>query len=109
MAYDEQLAKRLEKALEPFKNDIVPKKMFGGMCYLYKGKMCVGIIKNDLCVRVVSAKFNDAIKQVHARPMDFTGKPLKEFIYVAPEGFENEEALNHWVELGIEHAEANAK
>lgn len=109
MAYDEALAKRLEKALEPFKNDLTAKKMFGGLCYLYKGKMCVGIIKNSLCVRVVSAKMDNSMKEAHVRPMDFTGKALKEFIYVEPGGFDTEETLNHWIELGIEHAEANAK
>ncbi len=109
MAYNEALAKRLEKALEPFKDDVIAKKMFGGMCYMYKGKMSVGIVKDSLCVRVIAAKMDNAMKQEHVRPMDFTGKPLKEFIYVAPEGFETEEALNHWVELGIEHAESKTK
>lgn len=109
MAYNEELAQRIEKALEPFKKDITAKKMFGGMCYLYKGKMCVGIIKDDLCVRIISSKIEAELKQEYVRPMDFTGKALKEFAYVSEGAFESEAALNHWVELGIEHAKSKLK
>lgn len=106
MAYNEELAKRLGKILEPFEDKITEKNMFGGLCYLYNGKMSVGIVKDELCVRVIQDKYEETLKHPHARPMDFTGKPMKEFLYVSPEGFETEEALNEWVELGIEHAQS---
>ena len=106
MAYNEELATRLRQHLEPFGSDITEKKMFGGLCYLYKGKMCVGIIKDELCVRIISPKDQEELKKEFVRPMDFTGKPLKEFVYVSADGFQAETELAHWVNLGIEHAES---
>ncbi|MEP2024131.1 MAG: TfoX/Sxy family protein [Reichenbachiella sp.] len=105
MAFNEELATRLRQHLASFGDDITEKKMFGGLCYLYKGKMSVGIIKDDLCVRIVSPKDQEELKKECVRPMDFTGKSLKEFVYVSADGFQSETDLAHWVNLGIEHAE----
>jgi len=109
MAYDEDLEKRLDFALKVFPKSISDfiskKKMFGGLAIMYKGKMTVGIVKNDLMVRVVESKMNDVLKMEAVRPMDFTNRPMKEFIYVAAKGFETEEQLQNWIELGIEHAQ----
>ncbi len=108
MAYDIQLEKRLDSALEVFpesiRQDVQKKKMFGGLGFLYRGKMTVGIIKEDLVVRVVSEKMQEVLEQQYVRPMDFTKTPMKEFVFVSPEGFESNEALHHWLELGMEHA-----
>ncbi|MEO9965824.1 MAG: TfoX/Sxy family protein [Reichenbachiella sp.] len=106
MAYNEELASRIKQHLLPFGGDITEKKMFGGLCYLYKGKMSVGIVKDELCVRVISPKDQEELKRDHVRPMDFTGKPMKEFVFVSAEGFLSEPDLAHWVNLGIEHAES---
>jgi len=108
MAYNEDLEKRLDFALQVFPKKISKhlskKKMFGGLAIMYKGKMTVGIVKNDLMVRVISGKMDAILKMESVRPMDFTNRPMKEFIYVSPKGFETEEQLQNWIELGIEHA-----
>ena len=108
MAYDTTLEFRINAALELFpekiKKDIQLKKMFGGLAYLYRGKMTVGIIKGELAVRVVPEKMEDVLAREECRPMNFTNKPMKEFIYVSPEGFKNEIQLQYWIELGLEHA-----
>ncbi len=108
MAYNEELANRIQLALKLFPKstlkDFQEKKMFGGLAFLYKGKMTVGIIKNDLMVRVPADKMNAVLSETHVRPMDFTKRPLKEFIYVSGEGFKTEEQLQRWIELGLEHA-----
>ncbi|MBT8179961.1 MAG: TfoX/Sxy family protein [Eudoraea sp.] len=108
MAYNEELAKRIRLALKLFPASIIKdfqeKKMFGGLAFLYRGKMTVGIIKNDLMVRVLSNKVNALLAKNYVRPMDFTNRPLKEFIYVSEQGFNTEEQLQHWIELGLEHA-----
>lgn len=108
MAYNEELASRIQLALKLFPKstleDFQEKKMFGGLAFLYKGKMTVGIIKNDLMVRVPADKMDDVLSKNHVRPMDFTKRPLKEFIYVSEEGFKTEEQLQRWIELGLEHA-----
>ncbi|MBV1922941.1 MAG: TfoX/Sxy family protein [Flavobacteriaceae bacterium] len=100
----EELIKRLKVAVNPWKDNITEKRMFGGYCFLYKGKMCVGETKERLMVRVVSEKMEQVLSMPNVIPMDFTGKPMKEFIFVKPKGYDTEEKLQHWVELGIEHA-----
>ena len=110
MAYNEELEKRLNFALKVFPNSITEhitkKRMFGGLAIMYKGKMTVGIVKNDLMVRVVGNKMDVILKQKEVRPMDFTNRPMKEFIYVSPKGFETEEQLHNWIELGLEHVKS---
>ncbi|MGI9547608.1 MAG: TfoX/Sxy family protein [Flavobacteriaceae bacterium] len=108
MPYNLSLEKRITAALELFpqdiKSDIQLKKMFGGLAFLYRGKMTVGIIKDELAVRVVSERMKEVLEREEVRRMDFTKKPMKEFIYVSPVGFQNEEELMYWIELGLEHA-----
>jgi len=78
--------------------------MFGGLAFLLKGKMTIGVMKEKLMVRVVSEKMEQALKNPHVQPMDFTNRPMKEFIYVTAAGLKTEEMLHQWIELGIEHA-----
>lgn len=106
MPYNEEIAIRIRHAVALFPDEFTEKKMFGGVAFLYKGKMTVGPVKNDLMVRVVGAKMDAVLRQEHVRPMDFTGKPMKEFIFVSPEGFKTEEQLQNWIELGLEHAKS---
>lgn len=109
MAYDEELVKRIRDAISFFPEEFTEKKMFGGVAFLYQGKMTVGPVKNDLMVRVIGSKMEDVLQQQFVRPMDFTGKPMKEFIFVSPEGFKTEEQLQNWMELGLEHAKSKLK
>ncbi|WP_420600885.1 TfoX/Sxy family protein [Flagellimonas sp.] len=109
MAYNEELVKRIRNAITIFPEDFTEKKMFGGVAFLYQGKMTVGPVKNDLMVRVIGSKMDTFLQQEFVRPMDFTGKPMKEFIFVSPEGFKTEEQLQHWIELGLEHAKSKLK
>lgn len=106
MTTSEEILKRLELALLPWKDHLECKRMFGGSCYLYNGKMCIGETKNRLVVRVISEKMPEILNMPFVSPMDFTGKPMKEFIFVDPGGFATEETLQFWVELGIEHAQS---
>jgi TfoX/Sxy family transcriptional regulator of competence genes len=101
MAYDEQLAARVRKILRRRK-DVTEKKMFGGLSFLLDGKMCCGVLQNDLVVRIQPEDYQAALEQPHVRPMDFTGRPLKGFIYVGPEGCQTEKELSRWIEHGVE-------
>lgn len=108
MPYNEELQLRIRSCLNLFPKEvhsaIEEKKMFGGIAFLYSGKMTVGIIKEQLVVRVISDKIEEVFKMKHVKPMDFTKKPIKEFIYVDPPGFKDESQLHYWISLGIEHA-----
>jgi TfoX/Sxy family transcriptional regulator of competence genes len=105
MPYDEQLAQRIRNALTPYHKLVVEKKMMGGLCFMYKGKMCCGVEKEDLIVRVIDGKYKESLKKPHCREMDFTGKVLRGFLYIDKAGLQTEKQLRSWLELGIEFVE----
>jgi TfoX/Sxy family transcriptional regulator of competence genes len=100
MAYDEGLAERIRGALDE-ENGITEKKMFGGIAFLRRGKMFVGIVKNDLMVRVGPDGYADALKKAFARPMDFTGKPMAGYVFVGSKGTSEDDALEDWIRRGL--------
>lgn len=102
MAYSEKLAERVREVLLPHKKNIEEKKMMGGLAFMLNGKMCCGIMKDDLMVRVVQEKYHKALAKPHARVMDFTGKPLKNFLYAGNEAVKTKKQLESWVALGVE-------
>lgn len=106
MAYNQQLANRIREQLHFFTEDFTEKNMFGGLSFLYQGKMTVGIIKEDLAVRIVAHKMDAELTKTFVRPMDFTKRPMKEFVFVSHEGIETESELLHYIELGLEHAKS---
>lgn len=96
MSYDEELAERLRTVVAA-RSDVTEKRMFGGLAFLLNGHMFCGIIKEDLMVRVGPQKYETALLKPHARPMDFTGRPLNGYVYVAPAGYLRTETLKQWV------------
>ena len=101
MAFDEKLADRIRKALGRRKG-ITEKKMFGGLSFLLKSKMCCGVLKDILVVRVNPKESGMLLKKPHVRPMDFTGHPMKGFLYVNKQGYKTEKQLSAWVERSVE-------
>ena len=101
MAYDEGLAQRLAELLEK-RRGVTEKKMFGGLCFMLRGHMCVGIVKQALMVRVGPERHADALKQPHARAMDFTGRPMQGYVFVEPAGLETDRGLEAWVNRALE-------
>jgi TfoX/Sxy family transcriptional regulator of competence genes len=108
MAYNEFLSQRIRASLNVFPatigKHIEEKKMFGGLAFLYKGKMTVGIVKDELMVRVQDKFMEMSLNTPYVKPMAFTGKPMKEFVFVEAGGYESELQLQHWLELGLSHA-----
>jgi TfoX/Sxy family transcriptional regulator of competence genes len=98
MSYDEGLAERILVVLED-ERGVTEKKMFGGVAFLLNGKMFVGIVKDDLMVRVGPDNNDEALKQPHTRPMDFTGKPMAGYVFVAPAGIAEDKVLDKWIRL----------
>ena len=99
MAYDEKLADRIRHALGP-DDDIEERKMFGGLAFLRSGRMFAGITGDDLMIRVGPERYEESLGKPHVRPMDFTGRPMKGYVYVAPAGRRTETSLRAWVTLG---------
>ena len=105
MSYDERLAERIRKALRN-KRGVVEKEMFGGVAFLLGGRMFCGIVKDDLMVRVGPDRHAEALGEPHVRPMDFAGRPMKGYVYVAPAGCKADAALAKWVRWGADVAAA---
>ena len=106
MAFNEQLANRIREQLKFFPEEFEEKRMFGGLSFLYQGKMTVGIVKEELAVRIIANKMEVELAKEHVRLMDFTKRPMKEFVYVSQEGIKTETELLHYIELGLEHAKS---
>ena len=96
MAFDEKVAARVRAVLKG-KRGVEEKKMFGGIAFMVRGHMCVGVNDDALMARVGPDAYEKTLKLAHAREMDFTGKPLKGFIWVGPKGFATKPALEKWV------------
>ena len=105
MAYDEQFADRVRRLLTAFPG-VAERKMFGGLAFLLRGNMCCGVVGDELMVRVGAESYEAALLEPHAREMDFTGRPIRGFIYVAGEGVASEGDLRAWVERGARYAES---
>jgi TfoX/Sxy family transcriptional regulator of competence genes len=100
VAYDQGLAARLTELLAG-RPAIAQKKMFGGLALLCRGHMFVGIVGDTLMVRVGPERYVDALAMQYVREMDFTGRPMKGYVFVDPPGFESDEDLARWVEAGL--------
>lgn len=100
MAYDEGLAQRIREALAA-ETSVSERKMFGGLCFMVRGNMCCGIVKDELMLRVGKDLFQEALSRPHARVMDFTGKASNGMVYVAKDGIATDGALNDWIDLGL--------
>lgn len=96
MAFDEGVAQRLRE-LFAGRTDVVEKKMFGGIAFMVSGNMCCGVVGEELMARVGPEQYQQALAEPYAREMDFTGRPLKGFVYVGVEGFTSDDDLETWV------------
>jgi TfoX/Sxy family transcriptional regulator of competence genes len=100
MPYDERLAERVRTALAGVRG-ITERRMFGGIAFLLDGKMCVGVLNDELVVRSGPDRHAEALERAHARPMDFTGRPMSGMVYVGAAGVTRGAALKNWVEMGL--------
>lgn len=107
MAYSEYLADRVRQRMSSLDN-IIEKKMMGGLIFMVNDKMCVGIgeekkTKEDqLMVRVGKLAYEDLLGQKGSSLMDFTGRPMRGFLFISPDGFDAEDDLDFWVEKALE-------
>jgi TfoX/Sxy family transcriptional regulator of competence genes len=98
MAYNEFLADRVRQSLDDRKVQYRELKMMGGLCYMVDDKMCIGIVKDDLMVRLDPESDTKHLAEPGARPMDFTGKRMKGYYFIDADGYDFDEDLDNWVE-----------
>jgi TfoX/Sxy family transcriptional regulator of competence genes len=107
MAYDERLAQRIRSALRG-RDDVVEKKMFGGLTFMIAARMAVGVVHDDLMVRVGPDGHDEALTESGTRPMDFTGRPMRGMVYVAPAAVATDHDLQRWVDRAVRVATATS-
>jgi TfoX/Sxy family transcriptional regulator of competence genes len=100
MAYDKGLFERLELICENLP-PLAPKKMFGGICWLYEGNICFGILNDFLILRVGQDMGATLLQKPHIKPMDITGKIMKGWVMIAPDGYEDDRELNEYTQMAI--------
>ena len=101
MAHSERLASRVREILAEG-GQVAERRMFGGLAFMVNGHMCCGIIRDDLMLRLGADRAGQALREPHVRPMDFTGRPLRGFIFVDKAGFRSRAALESWLRPAIQ-------
>lgn len=102
MAYDEHLADRVRSALKRMKMRFEEKRMMGGLCFMVAGKMCVGVEKERLMARIDPAIYDAALGKKGCVAMDFTGRPMRGFVFVNPPGLTTSDDLDYWLKLALQ-------
>lgn len=103
MAYDDYLAERIKTVLKSKKVFFVEKRMMGGLTFMVNNKMCVGVVQDTLMVRIDPEFYSEALTKNGCREMDFTGRPMKGFVIVDPEGIDTGENLQYWIKLALDY------
>ena len=101
MAFDEKLVNRIRESLADIKK-VEEKYMFGGVCFMVNGKMCIGVVKDEMMCRIDPTLDEVVNEKTGCRPMDFTGRPMKGYIFVSHEGMKTKKNFEYWVSLCLE-------
>lgn len=102
MAYDERLANRIREVLVS-KRKVEEKKMMGGLTFMINDKMCIGILQDDLMLRIDRNIYESALEKRGCREMNFTGRPMKGFVFVSEEGYKSKKDFDYWIKLVLDY------
>ncbi len=103
MAYNETLADRIREIIAQTHDNVEEKKMFGGLCFMVNDKMCMGVVKEKVMVRLDPDIMDEVLKKEGCVPMDFTGRTMKGFVYVDPDVLNTLKNMEYWVGLALEY------
>lgn len=103
MSYNEKLADRTREIISQTHKNVEEKKMFGGLCFMVNDKMCVGVEKDRLMVRLDPARSDEVMEMEGCKPMDFTGKVMKGYVFVSIDALNTKRKLEYWVKLALEY------
>ena len=102
MAFDDKLANRVRQSFAAQNVAYIEKRMMGGLCFMVDDKMCVGVHEERLMVRIDPEAYESALHRKGCMPMDFTGRPMRGFVFVEPEGLATKRDLSSWLEMALE-------
>ena len=103
MAYNEKLADMIREIISLTHKNVEEKAMFGGLCFMVNDKMCLGVEKERLMVRLDPAIYDEVMEKEGCKPMDFTGKVMKGFVFVDTDVLNTKKKLEYWVKLALEY------
>jgi len=104
MAFNERLEHRTLSTIDRW-NSVSTKKMFGGVCHLIHGNMFCGFTKDFLILRLGETAAAAALSKAHTHPFDITGRPMKGWVMVEPDGVETDEAVTRWLQKARDFAQ----
>lgn len=102
MAYDEHLADRVHQYLKDKNVNFFEKKMFGGLCFMVENKMCIGVVKEELMARIGPDRYEEALTKNGCSEMNFTGRPMKGYVFLKDEATDLDDDLEYWVQLALD-------
>jgi TfoX/Sxy family transcriptional regulator of competence genes len=91
------LSDRIRETLAEGPHPVEEKRMFGGVCYMVNDKMCLGVVQDEMMCRIGPDHYETALEQPGCREMMFTGKPMKGYVFVAPEALRSKEEFDYWI------------
>jgi TfoX/Sxy family transcriptional regulator of competence genes len=97
MACDEGIVQRIRELLQDTAN-VKERRMFGGVCFTLNGNMLCGVVKDEVMIRVGPDQYHEALKTPHAREMDFTGRAMMGYVFIAEPGFGSDASLRRWLD-----------
>ncbi len=103
MSYNEKIADRIREMIAETESNIEEKKMFGGLCFMVNDKMCVGVEKERLMVRLDPASYDNVMEKEGCKPMDFTGKVMRGYVFVDMDVLSTKKKLAYWIKMALEY------
>lgn len=103
MAYNEKLANQVRELIAFTHKNVEEKKMFSGLCFMVNDKMCIGVEKERLMVRLDPAVYDEVMEKEGCTAMDFTGKVMKGYVFVSADAVSTKKKLEYWVKLALEY------
>ena len=101
MAFNEKLADRTREIIAETHKNVEEKRMFGGLCFMVNDKMCVGVEKDRIMVRLDPAVYDEVMEKEGCQPMDFTGRVMKGYVFVDAAVLNTKKKLEYWVKLAL--------
>tara|TARA_B110000285_G_C14538356_1_gene343875 strand:+ start:41 stop:397 length:357 start_codon:yes stop_codon:yes gene_type:complete len=102
MAYNEFFADRIDQILKEKGAIYEPRKMMGGLCYMVDDKMCLGIVHDEMMARINPDIYESSLKKEGCKEMNFTGRAMKGFVFIDPDGTDTDEQLAYWIQLCLD-------
>jgi TfoX/Sxy family transcriptional regulator of competence genes len=102
MELDEKLLNRIRESIVNL-SDIEEKIMFGGVCFMIDGKLCIGVFKDEMLCRIDPVLDTVVLEQNGIRPMDSSGKSMKGFVFIGEEAMKTKKEFDYWIGLSLEY------